>query len=383
MDLPLNQSRTLTPSDAARKLHRAAIVIDAHADTPSEFFLRPGYDFSSRHTEGHLDLPRLRDGGVDLQFLIAWVPAEYAEVDGASYRHAMTLIDSIHRTLEATAGTRLVTDTAAFHQARAAGEVAFMIGVEGGHAIENSLEKLAQLHARGARYLTLTWNNANDWADSSAEPPRHGGLTPFGREVVRELNRLRMLVDISHVAPSTFYQVLETSTAPVIASHSCARALAEHHRNLDDDQLRALADAGGIVGINFFPAFLDTAHGTAFEKLEAETKRLEQQLRRTTGDEERARDEARAWRTAQLATLPPVPVEAVIRHIDHMVQVAGIDHVALGSDFDGIATTPAGLPDIAALPTLTELLLRQGYDGESIRKVLGGNCLRLLETVLG
>jgi membrane dipeptidase len=383
MDLPLNREDQLAPSNAAMRLHRDAIVIDAHADTPSEFFLRPDYDFGSRHTEGHIDLPRLRDGGVDLQFLIAWIPAELAGVQGASFRHALTLIDAIHRTVDTTPGVTLVTDVDAFHQARAAGDVAAMIGVEGGHAIENSLERLAELHDRGARYLTLTWNNANDWADSSAEPPRHGGLTPFGREVIRALNRHRMLVDISHVATTTFYHVLETSTAPVIATHSCARALAEHHRNLDDDQLRALAGAGGMVGINFFPAFLDTGHGAAFERLEAETAELENAIRTRTGDPERARAEARSWRANGLTQLPSVPVETIVRHIDHIVDVAGIDHVALGSDFDGIATTPEGLPDMAALPILTELLLRQGYDDASIRKVLGGNLLRLLRTVVG
>lgn len=382
MDLPLNQNDSLGLGADARRLHREAIIIDAHADTPSEFFLETDYDFGSRHNEGHLDLPRLREAGVDLQFLIAWVPAELAEQSGASFQHAMRLIEAIHRTIGKTAGVRVVRDTNGFHQARAAGEVAVMIGVEGGHAIENSLERLAELHAVGARYLTLTWNNANDWADSSAET-RHGGLTPFGREVVRELNRLRMMVDVSHVAPTTFYQVLETSTAPIIASHSCARALAEHHRNLDDDQLRALASAGGVVGINFFPAFLDTGHGQAFEQIEARTTALEERLSKSTGDLTEARRQARAWRAEQLTTLPPVPVEVIVRHIDHIVKVAGIDHVALGSDFDGIATTPAGLPDIAALPTLTEHLLRRGYDGPAIRKILGGNLLRLLATVLG
>lgn len=382
MDLPLNESAAPSVGATARSLHREAIIVDAHADTPSEFFLLPGYDFGRRHTEGHLDLPRLREGGVDLQFLIAWVPAELAEVEGASFRHAMTLIEAIHHTVGGTAGARVVTDTNGLREAHAAGEVAVMIGVEGGHAIENSLERLAEIHAHGARYLTLTWNNANDWADSSAET-RHGGLTPFGREVVRALNRLRMLVDVSHVSTSTFYQVLETSTAPIVASHSCARALAEHHRNLDDDQLRALASVGGVVGINFFPAFLDTDHGTAFEGIEAETAALERRLASASGDAERARREARAWRAEQLATLPPVQAETIVRHIDHIVEVAGIDHVALGSDFDGIATTPTDLPDIAALPVITELLVRRGYDEVAVRKVLGDNWLRVMAAVFG
>jgi membrane dipeptidase len=379
----MNQRHDPTLTAAARRLHHQAIVIDAHADTPTEFFLRPGYDFGRRHSEGHLDLPRLREGGVDLQFLIAWIPAELANIPGAAFEHTLSVIDAIHRTCARTPGVRLVTDTDGFQQAREEGEVAGMIGVEGGHAIENSLEKLREFHARGARYLTLTWNNANDWADSSAEPPRHGGLTPFGREVVRELNRLRMIVDVSHVARTTFYDVLETSEAPIIASHSCARTIAEHHRNLDDQQLRDLAGAGGVVGINFFPAFLDTAHGLAFDQLEADTSALEERLRNSTSNPQEARQKARAWRDRQLDNLPPVPIDAVIRHIDHIVQTAGIDHVALGSDFDGIATVPTGLADVAALPAITELLLRQGYDDDAIRKILGGNLLRILSTVIG
>jgi membrane dipeptidase len=383
MDLPLNERGGRVLDNNARHLHRNAIVIDGHADTPSEFFLQDGYDFGLRHEEGHLDLPRLREGGVDLQFLIAWVPAEKAALSGASFEHAMGLVEAIHRTIGATPGARLITNTDGLHQALSAGEIAFMIGVEGGHAIENSLEKLRELHARGARYLTLTWNNANDWADSSAEPARHGGLTCFGREVVRELNRLRMIVDVSHVARSTFYHVLEVSERPVIASHSCAHALARHHRNLDDQQLRDLANAGGVVGVNFFPAFLDTAHGDAFERIEAEALALQESLRRSSGDPEDAQVKARAWRNQQLTTLPPVAADTIIRHIDHMVQTAGIDHVALGSDFDGIATVPIDLPDIAALPRITELLLQQGYGEDDVRKVLGGNLLRILTTVVG
>jgi membrane dipeptidase len=379
----MNESGNTELTMAAKRLHDEAIVIDAHADTPTEFFLQEGYDFGRRHDAGHLDLPRLREGGVDLQFLVAWVPAEKAEIEGESYRYATTVIDAIHRTIGQTPGVRLITDTAGLHQARGAGEVAVMIGVEGGHAIENSLDKLRTLHAAGARYLTLTWNNGNDWADASGEPPRHGGLTPFGREVVRELNRLRILVDISHVAESTFYDVLEVSEAPVIATHSCARAIADHHRNLDDRQLRALASAGGVVGINFFPAFLDAEHGTAFEALEAETEKRERKLHRELGDPREARRRARAWRNEQFQSLPAVDATTIVRHIDHIVQVAGIDHLALGSDFDGIPTVPVDLPDIAALPRLTELLLRQGYDDDAIRKILGGNLLRLIGTVIG
>lgn len=383
MDIPLKGAQNHDLVDVARRLHRSAIVIDAHADTPSEFFQLPGYDFGERHQMGHIDLPRLREGGIDLQFLIAWVPAEMAEQPGASFAHARGLCQAIHRTIGATPGARLVTDCASFRRAQEDGDVAIMIGVEGGHAIENSLERLRELHAFGARYLTLTWNNGNDWADSSSEPPRHGGLTEFGREVIRELNRLRVIVDLSHVARTTFYQALEVSTAPVIASHSCAYALAAHNRNLDDHQLRALADAGGVVGVNFFPAFLDIAHGDAFEEVEARAAALRRDLEENDVDPPTALRASRTWRAAQLRQLPPVVADRIVDHIDHIVQTAGIDHIALGSDFDGIATVPTDLPDCAALPLLTELLLRRGYDDASIGKVLGGNMLRILGTVIG
>jgi len=383
MGIPMSDMAGHDPAGRARVLHHDAIVIDAHADTPSEYFLLPGYDFGARHDDGHLDLPRLRDGGIDLQFLIAWVPAELAARPGASFEHAAALCRAIHRTIAATPGARLVGDCAGFREAWEGGEVAFMIGVEGGHAIDNSLERLRELHALGARYLTLTWNNANDWADSSAEPPRHGGLTEFGREVVKELNRLGMLVDLSHVARSTFYQALEVSEAPVIASHSCAYALAAHHRNLDDHQLRTLAEAGGVIGVNFFPAYLDTTHSNAFDELEARTAALRRRLERETGDLAEALRLSRAWRAERLAELPQVGAARIVEHIDHIVEVAGIDHVALGSDFDGISTVPTDLPDCAALPYLTELLVSRGYDDDGVRKILGGNMLRVLEAVVG
>ncbi|HEX7049169.1 MAG TPA: dipeptidase [Longimicrobiales bacterium] len=368
---------------AAARVHRDAVIVDTHADTPTEFFLEPGYDFGARHENGHIDLPRLREGGVGVQFLIAWVPAEKAELPGASFAHALELVDAIHRVIGRTAGARVVVDADGIAGARAAGDVAIMIGVEGGHAIENSIDNLRRLYARGVRYLTLTWNNHNDWADAAGPPPRHGGLTTFGRDVVREMNRLRMLVDVSHVAESTFYDALEVSAAPVIASHSCARALADHPRNLTDDQLRALARAGGVVGVNFFPTFLDARYGAAYARIDAERHAREARARAAHGDPDRARREAAAWLAARCAELPPVPITAVADHIQHIAATAGTDHVGLGSDFDGIPAVPDGLPDAAALPRLTELLLARGFDDDEVRKILGGNFLRVFRQVLG
>lgn len=367
----------------AARLHRDAVVVDTHADTPTEFFLQDGYDFAERHEVGHVDLYRLREGGVDLQFLAAWVPAEYAATRGASYRHALTLIDAIHRVVDRTPGARIARDGREIREIHARGDVALMIGVEGGHAIENTIEKLRILHRKGARYLTLTWNNTHDWADAAGDEPRHGGLTPFGREVVREMNRLRMIIDVSHVANTTFWHVLEESSAPVIASHSCARAQAEHFRNLDDEQLRALAAAGGVVGVNAFPTFLDTRFAEAFTRIEERAEALERDLRTRYRDPQRARQEARTWMAAAIAELPPVPIDRLVDHIDHIVQTAGIDHVGLGCDFDGIPCTPEGLEDVAAIPRITELLLRRGYDDDDVKKILGENFLRIIDTVIG
>ncbi|HEX7118109.1 MAG TPA: dipeptidase [Longimicrobiales bacterium] len=370
-------------SERAQRLHRDGLVVDLHADTPTECFLDPEYDFGRRHTSGHVDLPRLHEGGVDVQFLIAWVPAELAATPGASFRHAERLIDAIHRVADRTPGVRLATDAAGIRAARRAGDVAALIGVEGGHAIENSLERLRTLHARGARYLTLTWNNTHDWADAAGDTPRHGGLSAFGRDVVRELNRLRMLVDLSHVAESTFWDALETSTAPVVATHSNAHRLARHHRNLTDEQLRAIGDTGGIIGVNAFPAFLDTDYGAAYERIAAETTALEARLRAELGDPARAHRDAIGWRDRALAALPPVPLAALADHVEHIARTAGVEHVALGCDFDGIPTTPRGLPHIGTLPRLTELLLRRGWSDDDLRRILGGNALRVIANVLG
>lgn len=380
MGLSLNARQV---SARAARLHRDALVVDLHADTPTEFFLDPAYDFGARHEDGHIDLPRLREGGVDAEFMIAWVPAELAAEPGASGAHALRLVDAVRDVAARTPGTRLATSAAEIEAARASGDVALLIGVEGGHAIENSLEMLGRFHAAGVRYMTLTWNNANDWADACCSPPRHGGLTEFGREVIREMNRLGMLVDVSHAADATVAHVLEVSEAPILASHSCARALANQPRNLSDEQARAIARRGGVIGVNFFPAFLDDRYGAEFDRLAKETERRAQAGASEHGDRERARREANAWMRSQLAALEPVPLERLLDHVDHLVRVAGADHVALGSDFDGVVALPAGMRDAADLPRITELMLARGYAEDDIVKILGQNVLRLLREVTG
>lgn len=366
---------------AARRLHASALVVDLHADTPSRYLLHPRYDLARRHRQGHLDLPRLRDGGVDAQFFIAFVSDEYATPE-AAFRRAVRQIEAIRRVAARTPGLRLATTAAEVEAAAAAGEIAALIGVEGGHAIGTSLEALRTLHALGARYLTLTWNNTNDWADACCSPPRHGGLSAFGRDVVREMNRIGMVVDVSHVAERTFWDVLETSSAPVIASHSNTRALADHPRNLSDAQLRAIAENGGVVGVNFYAAFLDASLAPLCDRIEERAGRLAGRLRRRHHPA-RARRLAGHWAERRRSRLPSVPIDAVVDHLRYMADVAGPAHLALGSDFDGIPVTPRGLEDASRLPRLTELMLRRGFTEPEVRGILGENVLRVLRRVTG
>ena len=318
------------------------IVIDMHNDMPSKV-LDEGYDPDIAHPAGdghHTDLPRLIASGLTATFFASWVDAKYAvQSPDGSFARAMSGLDVIRafvaRNPEQLTFAETADDVRAAKRAR---KVAVFAAVEGGHAIENSLEKLTALRDRGARYLTLTWINGNDWAGSSkgVDGTRTGGLTAFGREVIRAMNRLGMLVDVSHVSPETLADVLAVSDSPIIASHSIARALNDHDRNLTDDQLRAVAASGGVINVNFYPKFLDARHPE------------------------------------------PVPLSRVIDHIEHIARVAGVDHVGLGSDFDGISAVPVGLEDVAAMPSIAGALLDRGWSAAEIAQVLGLNMLRLL-----
>ncbi|HEX6535111.1 MAG TPA: dipeptidase [Gemmatimonadaceae bacterium] len=373
-------------SDRALRLWREAVVIDMHDDMPSRV-LDEGYDPDVRHesTEGHTDLPRLVESGVTAEFLAAWVDASYARRrPDASYARALLQIDTIRAFVGRHPGTLLLaTSGADVRRAKREGKVAIGIGVEGGHAIEASLDKLRDLHARGARYLTLTWNNGNQWAGSSigTNGTSTGGLTPFGRDVIREMNRLRMLVDVSHVSDRTFDDVLATSSAPVIASHSSARALADHPRNLTDDQLRAIARAGGVTNVNFYSRFIDARFRSAMDAVEARVRATpEHELRARGGAVEAGR---RALERELIAAIPPTPLSVLVDHIEHIARVAGVEHVGLGSDFDGIAATPEGMRDVTHLPRLAQALLDRGWTEEDVAKIVGGNMLRVLDDVLG
>jgi membrane dipeptidase len=365
-------------SSRARNIHFSSLVFDTHADTPQRLFF-DHFDLATRDAEGCVDIPRLREGGVGAIFFALWVPVEVTGV--AATGRARDLLDAVMKQIELHGGDlALATSPDEVRSARAENKIAVLLGIEGGHAIDNNLTVLREFQVRGVRYMTLTHNAATDWADSSNDSPRHEGLTDFGKRVILEMNRLGMLVDVSHVSDKTFYDVLGTSRAPVIASHSCCRALCDAPRNLDDSMIRALASRGGVIHITFHDAFLSQEYATANRALASEIASHEQALSRKFGDNEaqnlmelqRLSDEA-----IRAGKLPQVSWEKIIDHIDHAVEILGADHAGIGSDFDG-AFMPSGMEDASKFPLLTEGLLQRGYKESDIRKILGENTLRVM-----
>jgi membrane dipeptidase len=370
------------PADAisprARQIHYSSLVIDTHADTPQRL-LFDHFDLGQRDDEGCVDIPRLRAGGIDAIAFALWVPVEIA--GPAAARRAFDLLDAVEQQIGRHADDlTLATSAAQVRAAREQNKIAILLGVEGGHAINNDLHVLRQFAARGVRYMTLTHNAAIDWADSSNAAPRHNGLTDFGREVVREMNRLGMLVDVSHVSDETFRGVLETSRAPVIASHSCCRALCDAPRNLSDDLILALAARGGVLHITFHAAFLSQDYAHASRAMASESAFREQAAKEKFGGNEAQKlleGQRMSDELIRVGKLPLVSWEKIIEHIDHAVRLAGADHVGLGSDFDG-AFMPEGLEDAAQFSRITEGLVGLGYTEIDIAKILGGNTLRVL-----
>ncbi|HEY0004301.1 MAG TPA: membrane dipeptidase [Pyrinomonadaceae bacterium] len=361
----------------ALEIHRKAIIIDGHNDI-TEIMVDTDYDLGTPSVgKYHTDLARLRQSGMTGQFFSVYVDRKYA-VQGGSARRAMDLIDVIYRMAEKYPNDLMMAYTAAdVRRAKRQKKVGALLGMEGGHGIENSLSALRDFYRLGIRYITLTHNNTNDWADACCDKSRHNGLSDFGKEVVREMNRLGMFIDISHVSDKTMNDVLDVSRAPVIASHSSARALANHPRNIPDDILRRITKNGGVVMVNFYPNFIDQkvidAAAARTARLKPQMDALEQQYK---SDPKRFEEERNKLLAAN--PLPATPLSVLIDHIEHIAKVAGIDHVGLGSDFDGVPVLPVGMEDIAHLPNITYELLRRGYSEKDIRKILGENLLRAL-----
>ncbi len=351
-----------------QRVHKSALIIDTHNDTTMKVI--GGFDIGPSSKTASTDLPRIRSGNIGAVFFAAYVPAKYARTPGAAAAHCRRAIDAIRNGIVAKhpSDFALATTAAEIEATRRQGKVAALIGIEGGHAIEDSLDKLREFYRMGARYMTLTHSNTNNCADSSGDKPRHGGLTRFGRDVGAEMNRLGMIVDISHVSDDTFRDVIATSKAPVFASHSSCRAISAAKRNMTDDMLRALAKNGGVVQINFACGFLNNK--VRVDRI-AEKRTLQKKFGENM-DALRAETEKRFAR----ATLADV-----VAHIDHAVKVAGVDHVGIGSDYDGVDCTPQGLDDYSKFPALTRALLDRGYTAEQIRKIYGGNTLRLMRAV--
>jgi membrane dipeptidase len=365
----------------AHAIQQRAIVVDTHDDTPQRFYFED-FDLGHRDAAGNIDIPRMREGGLGAIFMSIWTPGTIPGPEAS--KRALRQIELVRAQVEKhPADLLLATTVADIRRAHQEGKIAVLMGVEGGHMINDDLDLLRKYAGLGVRYLTLTHGVNDDWADSSTDKPAHNGLTDFGRRVVKELNRLGVMVDISHVSDKTFYDALAVTRAPVIASHSSCRALCDAARNMNDEMLRALAKNGGVIQINYHIGFLSQEYAKATKAASPEEKAAAAAMEKQCGEDEackvmgeqRVSDEFTAK-----GQLPAVSWERIVDHIDHAVKVAGVEHVGLGSDFDG-AVMPKGMEDVSHLERITAELLRRGYAEKDIEKILGGNLLRVMGEV--
>jgi membrane dipeptidase len=384
-----------TKTQSPEWVHRSSLVIDTHADTPQRF-VDEHFDLSDPLGEGEINLESIHKGNLGAEFFA--ILAEPTVYEGQYARRTLELIDSVKQQVARhPKELEFVATPGGIEEAHRNHRLAVLMGIEGGHAIENSIPLLRQYYALGVRYMTLTWANSNGWADSSGDiddksvPHTKEGLTEFGKDVIYEMNRLGMMVDISHVSDRTFYETLRISRAPVIASHSAARALCDSSRNMTDEMLRAIAQygggpnsKGGVVQVNFYSGFISQTYCDAQKAMEPEVEKAVQGLK------DKAKADGKELSNAEIEKVhrefanrvPRPPLSALIDHIDHVAKVAGIDHVGLGSDFDGInGQLPEGINSAADLPKITEALMARGYSAEDCRKILGGNLLRVFREV--
>ncbi|MEX2304350.1 MAG: dipeptidase [Bryobacterales bacterium] len=368
------------PAGAPLSLLERSVVLDLHCDTPM-LLDAEGFDLSQRHDYGQVDIPRMREGGVSGVFFSIYTSATRGTPLEA-VKKALQLIDEVTQEVARHPGDLVLATTAAgILEAKQAGKIAILMGVEGGHMIDSSLEVLRTVFRLGARYMTLTHSADTAWAGSSGSK-LNKGLTEFGRSVVQEMNRLGMMVDISHVSDQTFQDALQTSTAPVIASHSSCRALAGHPRNMSDEMLKALAEKGGVIHINYYSSFLDDEHRARASALKDIEKRGEEIRKTLANDPKQLQDETRKLNQEMIERAGRLPFSRLIDHVEHAAKVAGVDHVGLGSDFDGVDDQlPEGMEDISKIPNLIEGLRERGFSDPDIEKILGANTLRVMREV--
>ncbi len=370
-------------SERAKKLHFSSIVVDTHDDT-TQLLLDPKFDLGERHASGSIDIPRMKEGGLGAIFFSIWMPSKITGPEAV--KRSLDQIDAVREQIRKhPKDLALATTAEQIRQAHKEGKIAALIGVEGGHMIASDLGVLRTYAALGARYMTLTHSGNDEWADSSTDKPAHNGLTDFGKDVVREMNRLGVIVDISHVSDKTFYDALEVSKAPLFASHSSCRAICDAPRNMTDQMMKDLAAKGGVVQINYHVGFLSQEFRNAEKADPKINEAISKEVTQHCGSEA---DEGCMLIEGDRVTreyvakgvLPRVDYTKIIEHIDHAVKVAGVDHVGLGSDFDG-ANMPFGMEDATMLPKITEPLLQKGYSEGDVRKILGENTLRVMAEV--
>ena len=369
-------------SERAKQIHRASYVWDGHNDLP--WALRERNDLRIERTDLnnepklHTDIPRLRAGNVGAQFWSVFVPSKTRHT-GTAFQTTIEQIDCVYALVKKYPDVfEIALNSNDVERIRSSGKIASLMGVEGGHSIENSIGKLKELFARGARYMTLTHGDTLDWADAATDDSKSDGLSPFGEEIVREMNRMGMLVDLSHVSPATMSDALDITTAPIIFSHSSAMSIANHPRNVPDDILRRVKSNGGIVMINFFSGFVVPESAKNMKDMFGVRREFEKEF---GSDSDLAKNAMLKWRSSH--PIYPGDASIVVEHIDHVAKIAGVDHVGLGSDYDGIEVVPKGLEDVSTYPLLTELLLRKGYSESDIHKIMSGNMMRVLKACEG
>jgi len=382
---PASTPQPTSKLEDALLIHRRAIAIDMHADTPQRL-LDEQVDLQKRLSDGHFDSVRAQEGGLDAQFFSIWVEPQLFGGGGQNaMKRADDQIAAVRALTEKHSDTwQFATSAADIRRIVSEGKLAALTGLEGGYAVDEKLENVERYYGMGVRYMSPAWSVSTSWAGSSGDAVgATRGLNEFGRAVIREMNRVGMMIDVSHVSDKTFWDIVNTSNKPVIATHSGCRAIANVPRNLTDEMIRALAKTGGVVNVIFYPEHLEPGWSEKKKRVDAEIAPLVQQAseaeKRDAVHKKIARDGVRSEQYAK--RLPPVTVARLVDHIDHVVKLAGIDHVGIGSDFDGVQSTLTDLHDVAELPNLTRELLKRGYSESDIGKVLGGNMLRVMEAV--